>query len=125
MTTVVIPVYNEVTQLDFTAPYQFLAMIPDIKVTVASIGGAAVTSQGLTFDKLADLDSIESSDVLCIPGGLGCIDAMEDHRYMSAISRLLGTSKYQTSVCSGSLILGAAGPLKGVARPATGHGATC
>lgn len=113
MTTVVIPVYNEVTQLDFTAPHQFLSMVPDISVIVASVGASAVTSQGLMFDGLADLESIGQCDVLCVPGGLGCIDAMEDPRFLGAVSRLAKTAQYLTSVCSGSLILGAAGVLKG------------
>jgi len=119
MTTVVIPVYNEVTQLDFTAPHQFLTMIPDIKVVVASIGGAPVTSHGLKFDQLADLEAITQCDVVCVPGGLGCIDAMEDKRFMSAVGKLASSAKYVTSVCSGSLILGAAGFLKG--RKAATH----
>lgn len=113
MTTVVIPIYNDVTQLDFTAPHQFLSMVPDIKVEVASLRGAPITAQGLSFDKLASLESIDRCDVLCIPGGLGCIDAMEDQEFLSEIKRLAETAKYVTSVCSGSLILGAAGFLKG------------
>jgi len=113
MTTVLIPVYNEVTQLDFTAPHQFLSMVPDVKVIVASVGGKPVSSQGLTFDRLEKLEDIEKSDVLCVPGGLGCIDAMEDERYLASIKRLGAGAEYVTSVCSGSLILGAAGLLKG------------
>jgi len=113
MTIVVIPVYNEVTQLDFTAPHQFLAMVPDITVIVASVEGTAIGSQGLSFDQLADLEAIEKCDVLCVPGGLGCIEAMENPRFLSAVRRLAGTASYVTSVCSGSLILGAAGVLKG------------
>ena len=119
MTTIVIPVYDEVTQLDFTAPLQFLSMVPDITVIVASVGGVPVASQGLSFAKLADLESVESCDVLCVPGGLGCIQAMEDPRYLSSIRRLAQTAEYVTSVCSGSLILGAAGLLKG--RHAASH----
>jgi len=119
MTKVVIPVYDEVTQLDFTAPHQFLTMVPDIEVVVASLGGKAITSHGLTFDRLADLETIERCDVLCVPGGLGAIDAMNDARFMAAINRLAATSDYQTSVCSGSMILGVAGLLKG--RTATSH----
>jgi len=113
MTTVVIPIYDEVTQLDFTAPHQFLTMIPDIKVVVASLGGASVNSQGLSFGALADLETIETCDVLCVPGGLGAIDVMENPRFMGAIRRLADGANYVTSVCSGSLILGAAGVLKG------------
>ncbi len=44
---------------------------------------------------------------------------------MAAVRRLARSARYQTSVCTGSLILGAAGLLKGVARPAIGHAATC
>jgi len=113
MTTIVIPVYESVTQLDFTAPHQFLSMIPDIQVIVASLGGKPVSSHGLTFDGLADLDAIQACDVLCVPGGLGCVDAMSDERYMAAICRLAGSADYITSVCSGSVILGAAGLLSG------------
>jgi cyclohexyl-isocyanide hydratase len=119
MTTVVIPVYNDVTQLDFTAPHQFLTMIPDIKVVIASVGAKAVTSTGLVFDHLTDLEAIETCDVLCTPGGLGCIEAIEDPRYMSAVRKLARSATYLTSVCSGSLILGAAGMLQG--RRATSH----
>ncbi|MBR1167488.1 DJ-1/PfpI family protein [Bradyrhizobium liaoningense] len=113
MTTVVIPVYDHVTQLDFTAPHQFLTMIPDIEVVVASIGAKPVISHGLSFDRLADLDKIDRCDVICVPGGLGCIDAIEDKRFLDAVRRLAGTAAYVTSVCSGSMILGAAGLLKG------------
>jgi cyclohexyl-isocyanide hydratase len=113
MTTVLIPVYDEVTQLDFTAPHQFLSMVPDVKVIVASVGGSPVSSQGLFFDRLTDLASVEACDVICVPGGLGCIAAIENDSYLSAVRHLAGTAQYVTSVCSGSLILGAAGLLKG------------
>jgi transcriptional regulator GlxA family with amidase domain len=113
MTTVVIPVYDEVTQLDFTAPHQLLSMVPDLTVIVASVGGHGVSSQGLYFDKLVDLESVETCDVLCVPGGLGCVAAMEDSRFLSSVQRLAAKAEYVTSVCSGSLILGAAGLLKG------------
>ncbi|WP_342628004.1 DJ-1/PfpI family protein [Nguyenibacter vanlangensis] len=119
MTTVVIPVYDEVTQLDFTAPHQFLTLVPDITVIVASIGGAPVKTGGLVFDQLADLDTIEQCDVLLVPGGLGCINAMENPQYLSAVQRLAKTATYITSVCSGSIILGAAGLLTG--RRAASH----
>lgn len=112
MTTVVIPVYSDVTQLDFTSPHQFLTMIPDIEIIVASIGGAPVSSTGLVFSDLADLEAIERCDVLLVPGGLGCVDAMDDVRFMGAVRRLADTASYLTSVCSGSLILAAIGALR-------------
>ncbi len=81
---VVSPVYDHVTQLDFTAPHQFLTMIPDIEVVVASIGAKPVISHGPSFDRLADLDKIDKCDVICFPGGLGCIDAIENKRFLDA-----------------------------------------
>nr|CDQ34202.1 Isonitrile hydratase [Virgibacillus halodenitrificans] len=110
---IVIPIYPGVTQLDFTGPHQFFSRVPGTEVVVASVGGLPVEAQGLTFANLADLDAIEACDVLCVPGGLGCLDAAEDTRFIHAIQRLAGTSRYLTSVCTGSLILGAAGLLQG------------
>jgi len=107
------PVYEGVTQLDFTGPYQFLVNVPNAEVVVASVGGRTVTSSGLQFCGLSDLSVIERCDVLCVPGGFGCIDALEDENYLASIRRLAQSARYITSVCTGSLILGAAGLLKG------------
>jgi len=111
--TIVMPVYEGVTQLDFTGPYQFLVNVPNAEVVVASVGGRTVTSSGLQFCGLSDLSVIERCDVLCVPGGFGCIDALEDENYLASIRRLAQSARYITSVCTGSLILGAAGLLKG------------
>jgi len=113
MTTVLIPLYEGVTHLDFTGPHQFLSSVPDTEVIIASLGGVPIVSHGLTFANLSDLETIERCDVLCIPGGLGCIPAMENARFLEAVRRLAGTARYLTSVCTGSLILGAAGLLEG------------
>src|ERR1700750_3267268 len=105
--SVVIPVYNGVTQLDFTGPHQFLSRTPDLNVRVASLGGEPVTAD-LTFSNLEDLAVITSCDVLLVPGGGGCINAIENDRFIQEIVRLGATARYLTSVCTGSLILGAA-----------------
>lgn len=110
---IVIPLYPDVTHLDFTGPYQVLARLPNTKVTVASMGGVDVTADGLTFANLADLSKIEHCDMLCVPGGFGTTDAMLDEAFMAQIRRLGGGAKYLTSVCTGSLILAAAGFLRG------------
>jgi len=111
--TIVMPVYEGVTQLDFTGPYQFLVNVPNAEVIIASVGGRTVTSSGLQFCGLSNLSVIEQCDVLCVPGGFGCIDALEDEAYLASIRRLAQSARYITSVCTGSLILGAAGLLKG------------
>lgn len=111
--SVVMPVYDRVTQLDFTGPHQFLSRTPDLDVRVASLGGRSITTDRLTFSNLEDLAAIESCDVLLVPGGGGCLAAIENDLFLKEIARLGGTARYLTSVCSGSLILGAAGFLSG------------
>ena len=111
--TVVVPVYNGVTQLDFTGPHQFLSRAPDLHVRVASLDGQSVTADRLTFSSLEDLSAIKSCDVLLVPGGGGCLAAIENDVFLKEIARLGATARYLTSVCTGSLILGAAGFLTG------------
>jgi len=101
------------TQLDFTGPYQFFSRLPGAKPVAASLESKSITADGLTFSGLAPLEQIDRCDVLCVPGGYGCTAAIEDSRYMSAIQRLAERTLYLTSVCTGSLILGAAGLLEG------------
>ena len=110
-TIIVIPIYQGVTHLDFTGPQQFFSRVPDTTIVVASVGGRPVSSDGLTFSNLADLEAQDACDVLCVPGGSGCTNAMEDAVYLAALQRLAATARYVTSVCTGSLLLGAAGLL--------------
>lgn len=110
---IVIPLYPNVTHLDFTGPHQVLSRLPDTDVIVASMGGADISAEGLTFTNLADLAKVERCDVLCVPGGFGATDAMLDETFMAQIRRLGAGASYLTSVCTGSLILAAAGFLAG------------
>ena len=110
---IVIPLYPDVTHLDFTGPHQVLSRAPGAEVIVASMDGADVACEGLVFAGLADLARIDHCDVLCVPGGFGATDTMLDPGFMREIHRLGSGAKYLTSVCTGSLILGAAGFLKG------------
>ena len=116
---IVFAIYPDVTHLDFTGPHQVLSRAPDADVLVGSAGGADIHGDGLTFTGLVDLAKVERCDVLCVPGGYGCTAAMEDEAYMRDVARLARGATYVTSVCTGSLILGAAGLLKG--RRATSH----
>jgi len=112
-THIVIALYPGVTHLDFTAPHQVFSRLPGGRVVVASMGGVDVEADGLTFTRLADLAAVQRCDVLCVPGGFGTADAMLDEAFMGEIRRLGAGATYLTSVCTGSLILGAAGFLKG------------
>lgn len=73
----------------------------------------SIVGDGLTFSDLVSLEQIDRCHVLCVPGGFGCTDAIQDPRYLSAIQLLAENARYITSVCTGSLILGAAGLLEG------------
>lgn len=111
--TVVFPLYPGMTHLDFTGPHQFLARLPGANLIAASLGGVPVTADGLVFAGLADLETVESADILCVPGGAGCAEVVGDARFLTAIRRLAEGARYVTSVCTGSLILAAAGLLEG------------
>jgi transcriptional regulator GlxA family with amidase domain len=65
------------------------------------------------FTSLADLAAIDRCDVLCVPGGFGCTDALLNEAFMAQIRRLGAGATYITSVCTGSLVLAAAGFLTG------------
>ncbi|THD50796.1 DJ-1/PfpI family protein [Phenylobacterium sp.] len=110
---IVIALFPDVTHLDFTGPHQVLRRAPQAQITVASMGGADIAAEGLTFTGLADLANVERCDLLLVPGGFGATDAMLDRAFMREIRRLGAGAKYLTSVCTGSLILAAGGFLTG------------
>ncbi|MFC3069037.1 DJ-1/PfpI family protein [Phenylobacterium soli] len=110
---IVIALYPGVTHLDFTGPHQVLVRAPNAKVLAASLDGQDIEAEGLVFARLADLAAIPRCDVLLVPGGFGATDAMLDEAFMAQIRRLGGSARYITSVCTGSLILAAAGFLTG------------
>ncbi len=111
---IVFILYPRLTQLDFTGPYEVLARVPNTEVIIASKeGGVLKTELGLTFTDLAKLSDIDRADMIMIPGGPGQTDAMQDLDFMAQVKRLGASAKYVTSVCTGSLILAAAGLLTG------------
>ncbi len=110
---VVFPLYPGVTQLDFTGPHQVFSRLPGAHVIAGSIGGQDIEADGLVFSHLADLTEVKDCDLLCVPGGVGTVEAMLDEIYMAQVRRLGAGARFVTSVCTGSLILAAAGFLKG------------
>jgi cyclohexyl-isocyanide hydratase len=111
--TIVFPLYPGVTHLDFTGPHQVLSRLPGAETILASAKGGAIEADGITFGALQRLADVEGCDVICIPGGFGTTDAMLDEDFMREVRRLAAGARYLTSVCTGSLILGAAGLLTG------------
>lgn len=111
---VVFAIYPDVTQLDFTGPYEVFADLPGAKCVLASVNGGSIEAHGgITFANVEKLADVQSCALLCVPGGFGTVAAMEDQGYLTELRRLAGTAKYVTSVCTGSLLLGAAGLLRG------------
>ena len=105
---VVFALYPRTTQLDFTGPFEVLARLPDSRCVLASAAGGDVEADGgITFANVQKLADIDRCDVICVPGGFGTIEAIEDAELISQVRRLAAGARYVTSVCTGSLILAA------------------
>ena len=110
---IVFALYPRVTQLDFTGPYEVFARLPGARCILASsTGDDVVADGGITFTKVQSLASIDRAELLCVPGGFGTVNAMGDANYLAQLRRLAAEARYVTSVCTGSLLLGAAGLLR-------------
>lgn len=110
----VFALYPRVTQLDFTGPLEVLARLPGARVVLAAVrGGELALDGGLTIAGVQPLAAVTECALLLVPGGFGAGAAMEDAEYLAALRRLAGQARYVTSVCTGSLLLGAAGLLRG------------
>jgi cyclohexyl-isocyanide hydratase len=113
-TRVVFLVYPNVTQLDLTGPAQVLSRLRNARVDLVWRSRDPVqTDSGFALLPTATLDEIEKVDILCVPGGFGCVDVMEDGEVLGWVRSIGENAQWVTSVCTGSLILGAAGLLRG------------
>jgi cyclohexyl-isocyanide hydratase len=111
---IVAAIYPGMTQLDFTGPHTFLSRLPNAQTIVASPAGGAVESDGgLVFAGTRPLAEVEACDLIFLPGGLAATEVANDSSFIRDVQRLAAGARYITSVCTGSLILGAAGLLKG------------
>jgi cyclohexyl-isocyanide hydratase len=88
--------------------------LPGARCLLASVEGGTIEADGgITFTGVRKLAEIDSCARLCVPGGLGTIQALGDRRYLAELRRLAGAARYVTSVCTGSLLLAAVGLLTG------------
>ncbi|MEN1832641.1 DJ-1/PfpI family protein [Pseudomonas lijiangensis] len=116
-------VFPGVQQLDLTGPYEVFASLPDIKVhLVWKTLEPLKASTHLTLVPTVDFEVCPRLDVICIPGGMGINALLEDEQTLAFIADQARTARYVTSVCTGALVLGAAGLLQG--RRATTHWAS-
>jgi putative intracellular protease/amidase len=110
----VFALYPDLTQLDFTGPHQVLCRIPGATTIIASrMGGEIEAEGGLVIGRTTPLADIERCDLICVPGGMTATQAALDEEFVAHVRRLALGARYVTSVCTGSLILGAAGLLQG------------
>lgn len=118
---VAIPLYPRFTALDAVGPYTVMAFAPGCTVTfVAAEPGPVTDDHGtLTLQATAAYGDLPDPDVVIVPGGVGTFDALADQALVDWIAAAHAHTQWTTSVCSGSLLLGAAGLLRG--KKATTH----
>lgn len=112
--------FPAVQQLDLTGPYEVFASTPGTRVhLVAKTLDPLVSATGLMLTPTMTLADCPQLDVLCVPGGAGVNALLGDEEVLGFVRRQAAGVRYLTSVCTGSMVLGAAGLLEG--KRATSH----
>lgn len=116
-------VFPNVTQLDLTGPAQVLSRLGNATIDLVwKTRDPVATDSGFALLPTKTFGDIDHADILCVPGGLGTVAVMQDGDALDWVRRMGASAEWVTSVCTGSLILGAAGLLKGYR--ATSHWAS-
>ena len=113
---VAIPLFPKFTALDAVGPYEVLQRVPTFDITFLGHTRGEVRSEngmlGLTADAI--FEEVPEPDVIVFPGGVGTRPLEQDERVLQWVRHAHAGSRYTTSVCTGSLVLGAAGLLDGL-----------
>jgi cyclohexyl-isocyanide hydratase len=113
-------VFPRVQQLDLTGPHDVLASLPGATAQLVWKTRESVrSSNGLLLTPTTTYEECPPLDVICIPGGGGVTDLLQDVQTIEFVRKQAANARYVTSVCTGALLLGAAGLLRG--RRATTH----
>ena len=106
--------FPQLTQLDLTGPLEVFSRMPGVEVSLIWKTLEAVASdRGLRMLPTTTFDEATSLDLICVPGGPGQIDLMSDAQTLQYLRQVAAGCQWITSVCTGSLVLAAAGLLKG------------
>lgn len=106
--------FPKLTQLDLTGPYEVLARLPGSKVHIVARTTEPIQSDtGLVIQPTVSYRDCPALDLVCVPGGPGVNEAMLERETIAFLRETSATARYVTSVCSGALVLGAAGLLRG------------
>ena len=109
-----IPLFPGVTQLDFAGPWEVLTRIPGANCRLIAADLQPVRSaSGLAVLPTASFAECPQLDVVCVPGGPGHLGAMEDERLIGFLRAQAPGCRFVTAVCTGGLVLAAAGLLRG------------
>jgi cyclohexyl-isocyanide hydratase len=109
-----IVLFPMVTQLDFTGPLQVFSRVPSAKVHLIWKRIEPIRSDTvLTLTPTTTFADCPQLDVICVPGGVGTDDMVNDPEMLAFLRQQAAGATYITSVCTGSLVLGAAGLLSG------------
>lgn len=113
---IAIPLFDRFTALDAVGPYEVLSRIPGATVTfvAAEPGPKRTETRMLTLAVEASLAEVPEPNVVVVPGGIGTRDLIGDEETLGWIRRAHAGSEWTTSVCTGSLLLAAAGVLDGL-----------
>lgn len=107
-------IFPDVTELDLMGPAQILSRVPGAQVHLAwKCLEPVVTDVGFSINPTTTFADCPPLDVLCAPGGAGVVDRLGDQEVLSFLRRQGASARYVTSVCNGSLLLGAAGLIDG------------
>lgn len=113
-TTIGLLLYPELTQLDLTGPYEIFSRAPDTQIhLIWKNCNLVVSDTGMAIKPTTTFSECPELDVICLPGGPGQINLMEDEDVLSFVNKQSENAGLITSVCTGALILGAAGLLEG------------
>lgn len=113
-------IFPRMDQIDFTGPFEVLSRIPNSTIHVIAKTKSPVRDiQGLILTPEKTIAEVPEFDVLLIPGGYGQQELMNDEEVLSAIRNHFAAGRLLFSVCTGALLCGAAGVLRG--REATTH----
>jgi cyclohexyl-isocyanide hydratase len=107
-------VFPDMTQLDLTGPYEVFSRLPELEVRlVAETSGPVKSDHGFVFTPDYSFENSPQLDILFVPGGQGVFQAMQNEKLLRYLQKQAAQSEYITSVCTGSLVLAAAGILDG------------
>src|SRR5215207_1652490 len=113
---IAIPIYDRFTALDAVGPYEVLQRVPGSEIVwLAREPGPVGTDRGqLSLMADAAYEDVPDPEIVLVPGGTGTREALGDERLIAWIRGAHETSQWTTSVCTGALVLGAAGVLDGL-----------